>query len=104
MKQFDVYLVALDPTIGAEIHKTRPAIIVSPNNMNKYLQTVLVAPLTHTVKGYPSRVITDFASSPGEVVLDQMRGVDKRRLVKKLGKMDSTTGTKIKAVLQTMFH
>lgn len=103
MKQFDIYLVNFDPTIGAEIKKTRPAVIVSPDGMNKNLQTVIVAPLTHTVKNYPSRIATNFRGQNGEVVLDQLRSVDKHRLIKKQGVMDAVTSTDIKAVLQTMF-
>jgi mRNA interferase MazF len=103
MKQFDVYLVNLDPTIGSEIKKTRPGIIVSPNVLNKYLQTVIVAPLTHRSKGYPSRISTEFKGEQGEIVLDQIRAVDKIRLVKKLGIINTQTSQEIKKVLQTMF-
>lgn len=103
MKQFDVYLVTFDPTIGAEIKKTRPAVIVSPDGMNRNLQTVIVAPLTHTTKGYPSRIVTNFGGQSGEVVLDQLRGVDKHRLIKKISKMDALTSADIKVTLQTMF-
>jgi mRNA interferase MazF len=104
MKQFEVYQVNLDPTIGAEIKKSRPAVIISPNVMNKHLKTVIVAPLTHTIKGYPSRVISQFKSQQGEVVLDQIRAVDKLRLGKKLGTMDAGTSSDILRVLQTMFQ
>jgi mRNA interferase MazF len=103
MKQFDVYLVSFDPTVGAEIKKTRPAVIVSPNPMNKNLQTIILAPLTHTIKNYPSRVGTSFGGQPGEIALDQLRAVDKQRLIKKQGSVDSTTSNNIKLVLQTMF-
>ena len=103
MKQFDVYLVNLDPTIGAEIKKTRPAVIISPNPMNKHLQTVIIAPFTHTVKNYPSRVKSSFGGQPGEIILDQLRAVDKRRLIRKQGTIDEETGENIKLVLQTMF-
>lgn len=103
MKQFDVYLVSFDPAVGAEIMKTRPAVIVSPDAMNKHLKTVIVAPLTHTVKGYPSRVTSMFSGQNGEIVLDQLRAVDKSRLVKKQGSLDKTTAPNIKLILQTMF-
>ena len=103
MKQFDVYLVNLDPTRGAEMKKTRPAVVISPNEMNKHLQTVIIAPLTHSQTGYPSRIQTTFSGQPGEVVLDQLRAFDKKRLVKKLGKMDATGASHIRQVLQTMF-
>ena len=77
--------------------------IISPNQMNTHLKTVIVALLTHTVKGYPSRVLTKFGADPREIVLDQIRAVDKIRLTKKLGKIDKTTATHIKLVLSTMF-
>ena len=104
MKQFEVYQVNLDPTIGAEIKKSRPAVIISPNAMNKHLNTVIVAPLTHTIKGYPSRVICQFRNQQGELALDQMRAVDKLRLKKKLGSVDAGTSSDILKVLQTMFQ
>jgi mRNA interferase MazF len=103
MKQFDVYSVNLDPTIGAEIKKTRPAVIVSPDVMNKFLNTVIVAPLTSTVKGYPSRVPSSFKGQEGEIVLDQVTAVDKARLVKKLGKISAESADDVLQVLQTMF-
>jgi len=103
MKQFDIYLVNLDPTIGSEIKKTRSAVIVSPASMNKYLQTVIVAPLTHTVKGYPSRVSGLFQSQPGDIALDQIRSMDKQRLLHRVGTVDVQTGGDFKKVLQTMF-
>ncbi len=104
MKQFDVYSVNLDPTIGAEIKKTRPAVIVSPDVMNRFLNTVIVAPLTSTVKGYPSRVHSSFKGHEGEIVLDQVRAVDKARLVKKLGKINAESAADVLQVLQTMFR
>jgi len=103
MKQFEVFTVNLDPTTGAEIKKTRPAVIVSPDAMNKHLQTVIVAPLTHTLKGYPSRVGSLFGGKQGEIVLDQIRAVDKTRLLRKLGTLDSNSSNAVKLVLQTMF-
>jgi mRNA interferase MazF len=104
MKQFDVYQVNLDPTMGAEIKKSRPAVILSPNAINKHLETVIVAPLTHSIKGYPSRVISQFKNQTGEIVLDQLRAVDKLRLSKKLGTVDAGTSSDILKVLQTMFQ
>jgi mRNA interferase MazF len=103
MNQFDVYLVDLDPTKEAEMKKQRPGVIISPDAMNKNLKTVLIAPLTHAVKGYPSRVASAFASQPGEIVLDQIRGVDKSRLKKKIGMVSIATAANIKSVLATMF-
>jgi mRNA interferase MazF len=103
MNQFDVYTVELDPANGSEMRKTRPAVIVSPAAMNKNLKTVLVAPLTSTIKGYPSRVVSSFGGQQGEIVLDQIRAVDKTRLKKKLGSIDASTAASVKAVLRTMF-
>jgi mRNA interferase MazF len=103
MNQFDVYTVDLEPSKGAEMKKQRPAVIVSPNAMNKNLNTVLIAPLTHTIKGYPSRVASTFSGQPGEIVLDQIRAVDKIRLKKKIGALDTRTAANIKSVLATMF-
>jgi mRNA interferase MazF len=103
MNMFDVYNVDLNPTKGSEINKIRPAVIISPDAMNRNLKTVIVAPLTHTIKGYPSRVHIQFESQDGEVVLDQIRAVDKTRLRKKRGSVDSATAARIKAVLRTMF-
>lgn len=104
MKQFEIFLVNLDPTIGAEIKKSRPAVIISPNVMNKHLKTVIVAPLTHTIKGYPSRVMSQFQNQQGEIALDQVWAVDKIRLDRKLGTLDAKTSSDILKVLQTMFQ
>lgn len=103
MNKFDVYNVDLNPTQGAEINKVRPSVIISPNPMNKNLKTVIVAPLTHTIKGYPSRVPTTFEGQTGEIVLDQIRLVDKSRLKQKRGTVDAATAVNIKKVLATMF-
>ena len=103
MNQFDVYMVDLDPARGSEMKKIRPAVIISPNAMNRNLNTVVIAPLTHTIKGYPSRVPNLFNGEPGEVALDQMRTLDKVRLKQKLGRVDGSTAANIKAILATMF-
>lgn len=103
MNQFDVYLLDLDPALGSEMKKIRPAVIISPNAMNKNLDTVIIAPLTHTIKRYPSRVTSLFEGEPGQVALDQMRVVDKLRLKQKLGRMPASTAAAIKATLATMF-
>ncbi len=81
----EVWVVNLDPTVGSEIKKTRPCVIVSPDQTNKLLKTVIVAPLTTTIKNYPTRVNIIFADKKGSVVLDQIRTVDKKRLLKKIG-------------------
>ncbi|HEY0678453.1 MAG TPA: type II toxin-antitoxin system PemK/MazF family toxin [Chitinophagaceae bacterium] len=103
MKQFDVYIVDLNPTQGSEINKVRPAVIISPDVLNKYLNTVLIAPLTHKLKGYPSRVASRFAGREVEIVLDQIRAVDKLRLKIKQRKLDPGTAANVKKVLITMF-
>jgi|SRR6185437_11929610 mRNA interferase MazF len=103
MDQFDVYIVDLDPAIGSEMKKIRPAVIVSPNAMNRNLSSVIIAPLTHTIKRYPSRVPSLFKGEAGQVALDQMRTLDKVRLKQKLGRVDGSTAANIKAILATMF-
>ena len=102
-KPFDVYLVNLDPTIGSKIKKTRPCLIVSPDEMNRYINTVIVAPMTTKGRGYPTRVACKFQSKQGEIVLDQIRTVDKARLVKRIGKIDSQAKAKVLMVLGEMF-
>jgi len=103
VSRFNVYLVSLDPTQGSEITKTRPCLIMSPDEMNQTLRTVIVAPMTTTLRKFPSRVKTTFQGKRGDIVLDQMRAVDKTRLSKKLGSVHSGTATKVLAVLQEMF-
>ena len=101
--RFDVYLVNLDPTLGSEIQKTRPCLVVSPNEMNRHIRTVIVAPMSTKGGAYPTRVACRFQKRTGQVVLDQIRTVDKRRLVRRLGKVDSKTVTKILEVLAEKF-
>ncbi|MDD2661411.1 MAG: type II toxin-antitoxin system PemK/MazF family toxin [Methylococcales bacterium] len=103
VKRFDVYLIELDPAIGSEIKKTRPCVIVSPNEMN-CLKTVLIAPMT--TKGFhaPSRVELEFQDKTGLVLLDQLRAVDKSRLVKKLGTIDAKAQKMISSTLVDMFE
>lgn len=87
-ERFDVYLVSLDPTVGSEIKKTRPCVIISPNELNRHLATVIVAPMTTKGRTYPTRVPCVFEGKAGEIVLDQLRTVDRTRLVKRLGRID----------------
>lgn len=103
VKRFDVYLVALDPTIGSEIQKTRPCLVVSPDEMNRHIATVIVAPMTTKGQSYPSRVPCQFEGREGQVVLDQLRTVDKARLVKLLGRLDSQTQDAVLDTLAKMF-
>jgi mRNA interferase MazF len=99
VRRFDVMLVALDPVVGSEIKKSRPCLIISPDEMNRYLRTVIVAPMTTKGHAYPTRVPCKFKGKAGEIALDQIRTVDKTRLVKKLGAMKEPTS---KLVLQTL--
>lgn len=101
--RFDVYLVSLDPTVGSEIKKTRPCLIVSPDEMNRHIRTVIIAPMTTKRRQYPTRVPCRFRGKAGQVVLDQIRTVDAERLVRKLGRLDADTGVKVLAVLGEMF-
>lgn len=103
VKRFEVYLVNLDPTIGSEIKKTRPCVVVSPDEMNRHIATVIVAPMTAKGKAYPSRVECKFEGKSGQVVLDQLRTVDIRRFVKRLGQIDKKTRPGILAKLAEMF-
>ena len=103
VKRFDVYLVALDPTIGSEIQKTRPCLVVSPNEMNRHIATVIVAPMTTKGQSYPSRVPCLFEGKEGQVVLDQLRTVDKTRLVKHLGQIDAETQAAVLGILAKIF-
>lgn len=101
--RFDVFLVVLDPTIGSEIQKTRPCVIISPDEMNLHLATAIVAPMTTKGKLYPSRIPLRFDDKDGLIVLDQIRTVDRTRLVKKLGTIDLETQKAILSTLVEMF-
>jgi mRNA interferase MazF len=103
IKRFDVYLANLDPTVGVEIQKTRPCLVVSPDEMNRHVRTVIVAPMTTKGQAYPSRVPCRFQGKVGQIVLDQIRTGDRIRLVKKLGRMDRKTSVLVLDVLQEMF-
>jgi len=98
-----VYLINLDPTVGSEIQKTRPCLIISPDEMNRHIRTVIIAPMTSTRKEYPTRVSCRFKKTNGQIVLDQIRTVDKARLVKKLGAIDANAQLEVISVLQKLF-
>ena len=100
--QYNVYLINLDPTTGHEIKKKRPCLIVSPDEMNDNLQTVIVAPMTTKSHDYPSRIKVDFQNKTGWIVLDQMKKIDKSRLTRKLGEVDKKTVQKVKSVIKEM--
>ena len=103
VNRFDVYLVNLDPTVGSEIQKTRPCLVISPDEMNRNIQTVIVAPMTSAQKEYPTRVSCTFQKKKGQIVLDQLRTIDKARLVKKLGTIDSKDQLEVISILQRLF-
>jgi mRNA interferase MazF len=103
VKRFDVYLVNLDPTIGSEIQKTRPCLVISPDEMNRNIRTVIMAPMTSAQKEYPTRVSCTFRKKKGQIVLDQVRTVDKARLIQKLGTIDSKAQLDVISVLQRLF-
>ncbi|MFT5472089.1 MAG: mRNA interferase MazF [Candidatus Promineifilaceae bacterium] len=101
--RFDVFLISLDPTRGSEIRKTRPCIIISPDEMNCNIRTVIVAPMTTKGRSYPSRIACTFEGKRGQVVLDQIRTVDKGRLVRRLGAVSVNVQDKVLDALQAMF-
>jgi mRNA interferase MazF len=103
VSRFDVYLINLDPTVGSEIQKTRPCVIISPDEMNRHIGTVIVAPMTTAGKRYPTRVTCQFKKKKGQIVLDQIRTIDKTRLIKKLGTIDPEVQIEIISVLQRLF-
>ena len=103
VNRFDVYLVNLDPTVGSEITKTRPCLIISPNEINRHIRTVIVAPMTTAGKDYPTRVPCTFKRKMGQIVLDQIRTIDKARLIKKLGIIDPDTQSEVISILQRLF-
>ena len=103
LKQYQIALVNLDPTIGSEMKKTRPCVIISPNEMNKYLQTIVVAPMTSSSKTYPTRVEINHDNKKGWIVLDQIRTIDRQRIIKVLGNLTEKETTKVKQVLRETF-
>ena len=103
VRRFDVFLISLDPTQGHEIKKTRPCVVISPNEMNDHISTVIVAPMTSKGRAYPSRVPCTFDGVQGQVVLDQIRTVDKVRLINKLGSLNSLIQAEILGVLSQLF-
>ncbi len=100
--QYEVFLINLDPTIGHEIQKTRPCLVISPDEMNENINTVIIAPMTTRSHEYPTRINVKFLGKNGWIVLDQIRTVDKRRLVKRLGKIDKIVIQKVKDVIKEM--
>ena len=103
VKRFEVYLVNLDPTVGSEIQKTRPCLVISPDVMNDHIATVIMAPMTTHGRDYPTRIKCQFQGKQGQIVLDQIRTVDKTRLIKRMGKISSDIQKEVVAVLMEMF-
>lgn len=103
IKQYELVLVNLDPTIGSEIKKTRPCAVISPNEMNKYLQTIVIAPLTSSSKPYPTRVEIKQTKTKGWIVLDQIRTVDRTRIIKKLGDLTTKEIEAVKTVIMETY-
>jgi mRNA interferase MazF len=101
--RFDIYLVDLDPTVGAEIRKTRPCLIVSPDEMHQTVRTVIIAPMTSASRAYPTRVGIQFRRRQGQVALDQIRAIDQVRLIRRLGAADRLTAARVAAKLTEMF-
>ena len=103
VNRFDVYLINLDPTVGSEIQKSRPCLIISPDEINRHIRTVIVAPMTTAGKDYPTRIPCKFKRKKGQIVLDQIRTIDKTRLIKKLGSINPETQLEVISVLQRLF-
>lgn len=103
LNQYQLVLVNLDPTVGSEIKKTRPCVIISPNEMNKHLQTIVLAPMTSSSKNYPTRIEVQHDKKKGWVVIDQIRTVDRQRIIKVLGTLSEKEIAKVKAVLKETF-
>jgi mRNA interferase MazF len=103
VKRFEVFLINLDPTVGNEIQKTRPCVVVSPDEMNRYITTIIVAPMTTKGKAYPTRVVCHFQGKDGQIVLDQIRTIDKIRLIKKLGQISQDEQRVVLDTLAEMF-
>lgn len=102
-QQYEVFIVNLDPTVGSEIKKTRPCVIISPDEMNKYLDTVVIAPITSQSKSYPSRVLIKLEGNENWVVIDQIRTIDKSRLTKRISKLNQKEIIAIKHVIKETF-
>lgn len=103
VRRFDVYLVSLDPTVGSEMRKTRPCVVVSPDEANEALRTLVVAPLTTAVRNYPTRVRTRFQGKTGEIAVDQLRALDHTRLARRLGTISAETQRRLTSTLLEFF-
>jgi len=104
VNRFDIYIISLVPTYGSEIKKTRPCVVISPDEMNHNINTVIIAPMTSSGKKYPTRVPVEFQGKKGQIVLDQIRTVDRVRLIRKAGRLKKSTYEKVASTLQEMFE
>ncbi len=103
LKQYQIVLVNLDPTIGSEIKKTRPCVIISPNEMNKFLRTIIIAPMTTSSKKYPTRIEVKHDQKIGWIVIDQIRTIDKARIIKVLGRLSKPEMKELKSIMKETF-
>ena len=103
LKQYQIVLVNLDPTVGSEIKKTRPCVIISPNEMNKYLRTIIIAPMTTSSKKYPTRIEIKHDRKIGWIVIDQIRTIDKQRIIRNLGRLSKPEIKELKSVVKETF-
>jgi mRNA interferase MazF len=103
LNQYEIVLVNLNPTIGSEIQKTRPCVIISPNEMNKHLRTLVIAPMITSAKNYPTRVEVKHNRKIGQIALDQIRTIDKQRVIKVLGRMTNPEVKEVKSVLKETY-
>ena len=103
INQYQIILVNLDPTIGSEIKKTRPCVVISPNEMNRYLRTIVIVPMTTNTKNYPTRVEIKHDNKIGRIVLDQIRTIDRQRIIKPLGRLSKPEIKEVKCVLKETY-
>lgn len=103
VKQYQIFWIDLDPTVGSEIKKKRPCVVLSPNEMNNSLNTVIVAPLTSTIKNYPTRILTSINGKKGQIAIDQLKCIDKKRIINSMGELDAIQIIKIKEVIANIF-
>lgn len=103
IKQYQIILVNLDPTIGSKIKKTRPCVVISPNEMNKYLRTIVIVPMTTSSKNYPTRIEIKYDNKIGWIVLDQIRTIDKQRIIKQLGRLSKPEIKEVKSILKETY-
>ena len=103
LKQYSIVLVNLDPTIGSEIKKTRPCVIISPNEINKFLNTIIVAPMTTNLKKYPTRIGVEHNNKKGMIAIDQIRTIDKSRIIKKFDRLSKSEIQKCKDIIRETF-